>query len=877
MEIRREITMRFGIIYFLIALVGLVIVVKIFMIQNVDTAHWSQIAKDLRSNTTEIFAKRGNICADDGTVLATSLPLYEIRMDLAASRIKEIFNTESNLLVNEVSDYLGISKPDLQSRLNAAFLKKNRWFLLVNDKLDITQLAGLKKLRCMSRSKFGSGLIVVAENNRILPHGDLASRTIGVLNKGAFGGVHGNVGYNGIEGLEENYLSGQNGLALKRNLSGIWVNMPLIDPVNGKDVITTLNVNLQDYAQTALMKQMITSDAEWGTAIVMEVATGNIKAIANLGRKKDGTYGETYNYAIGHQGCSEPGSTFKLVSLMVGLEHGYIDTTERFDTGVGKWEYKGQTVYDSDYGHGGHGVISVKKIFELSSNVGTAKVITKYYENRKEDFIDRIYNFGLNKPLGLGFLGEGTPQIKYPTDQNWWGPSLAWISFGYEIKVTPMQTLTFYNAIANNGKMVKPRFIDEVREDGILVRKFPVEVINPSICSRKTLTIAQELLKGVVEHGTGKALKSPYYKLAGKTGTAQIAYDNAGYSVGGQKRYQASFCGYFPADNPKYSCIVVIVGPKGKYYGGSVAGPVFREIADKVYATFLDPIPPRQDTIIPAPPVKPGLKDDILRETMELELQASSEIKDGTLAYAKSEGPKVTVSGMMNMPGMMPDVTGMGASDAVYALESAGMNVKIKGFGRVMSQSVPAGAPIQKDFPVVLELGVGELLGDSTRLLASVADSLVQGPVQLADQIKAAVKAVQPDEADEDDVAPELRNTPAQVAPAPKKNVTSDKKVTVPAKKAAPSTTQKKTTTTVKEPATTKKPVTTAKKPATATKVPAATAGKKTAAPTTKKPAAATAKKPDAANQTKTKNTKAQIKNNANAKKTTNGNTGQRK
>ncbi|HLN74938.1 MAG TPA: penicillin-binding protein [Prolixibacteraceae bacterium] len=674
-----------------------------------NTEKWQTIAKDLRNNTAEIWAKRGNICADDGSILSTSVPYYEIRMDMQAPRIQQIFAKESETMISELSVFFGFSPSDFRARVKAAYEKKNRWFLINPTQIDHNQFQEFKKLKTMTRSHFGSGLVVVTENRRILPHGDLASRTIGVLNKGAFGGVHGNVGYTGVEGLAENYLAGQNGMALKRNFSGSWINTPLIEPKEGKDVITTINVNLQDYAQSSLEKQMEISQAEWGTAIVMEVKTGNIKAIANMGLKKDGTYGETYNFAFGHAGCSEPGSTFKLMSLMVAMEEGYVDTADMFDTGRGLWEYRGQKMLDSDFDHGGHGLISMKRIFELSSNIGTAKIITKFFEGKEKEFIDRIYSFGLNKPLGLGFLGEAEPYIKYPTDPSWWGPSLAWIAHGYEIKIAPIQTLAFYNAVANNGVMVKPKFIEEVREDGIPVRKFPTEVINPSICSKSTLSKAKGMLEGVCLYGTGKSLKNPYYTIAGKTGTAVIANENKGYKTGGSKKYQASFVGYFPADNPKFTCIVVIVGPKGKFYGGSVAGPVFRGIADKVYASYLEPakdsIPPYNEV----PVVKPGLRSDVTLLSQELGFKTQSQNLTTERVAVTNDSMTVFVTGVSDMPGTVPEVIGMGADDAVYILEKAGLRTQINGFGRVYRQSLIPGMPFTKGETISLELGFDEL------------------------------------------------------------------------------------------------------------------------------------------------------------------------
>ncbi len=704
MEIRKDIIFRFGIIYFLAVLTGVVVVVKIALIQNMDTGKWKQIAKNLKDNTSEIQARRGNICADDGTILATSVPYYELRMDLAAPQVKRVFANDADQFSLEVAEFFKISKSKFKQDLVKAFKSENRWFLIDKDKVNFNQLCDFKRLDMMGHAYFGSGLIVVGESDRIMPHEDMASRTIGTLNKGAYGGTHGNVGYSGIEGLMEGYLAGENGTSVRKNLSGRWVDVTIADPKDGKDVIATININLQDCAQNALMSQMMSSQAEWGTAVVMEVKTGAIKAIANLGKRSDGSYSEIYNYALGHAGCSEPGSTFKLVSLMAALERGCVDTADVFDTGIGKWDYKGETIYDSDYNHGGHGMISVKRIFELSSNIGVAKIITKYYEGHERDFIDRIYNFGLNKPLGLGFAGEGIPYIKYPGDKDWWGTSLAWISYGYEIKLTPLQTLTFYNAVANNGVMVKPKFVEEIRENGELVHSFDTEVINPSICSKETLSTARSLLEGVCTEGTGKDLQNPFFPIAGKTGTAQVAYQNEGYSKEGKKNYQASFVGYFPADDPKYSAIVVIVGPKGLYYGASVAGPVFKEIVGKVYASFLDYRDTTKTRIAIVPDVKKGFRDQVEDAAESLDLRIDEGQIGSELIQVNAINGKTVVSGTPVDEGLIPDVTGMGGSDAVYLMEKAGVKVKLSGVGKVISQSIAAGSKIEKGQTIILEL-----------------------------------------------------------------------------------------------------------------------------------------------------------------------------
>jgi cell division protein FtsI (penicillin-binding protein 3) len=437
----------------------------------------------------------------------------------------------------------------------------------------------------------------------------------------------------------------------------------------------------------------------------MEVKTGEVKALANLGRKSDGSYAETYNFALGHQGSSEPGSTFKLMSMMVAMEHGYVDTSDVFDTGNGVWKYRGQTVYDSDYYRGGHGKLTMKEIFELSSNVGVAKIITKFYEGREKEYIDRIYNFGLNKPMGLGLFGEGMPKIKYPGDSDWWGPSLAWISYGYEIKLTPLQTAAFYNAVANNGKMVKPKFVKEVRRNGMLEKEFKTEVINPAICSKETLSKAQDLLKGVCINGTGRTLNNPYFPIAGKTGTAQVAYNNQGYEKEGRRNYQASFAGYFPSDDPQYTCVVVIVGPKGLYYGGSVAGPVFKEIVGKVYASFMEPRENELEQMAMSPQVKAGFKDKIELTAEELKLDIQAEKTDSKFIRVIADQDKLSASELAVDEGLVPDVRGMGGSDALFLLETSGLKVKMKGIGKVQKQSLQAGAKIKEGQTIYIDLG----------------------------------------------------------------------------------------------------------------------------------------------------------------------------
>ena len=408
MDVRKEIVFRLGLIYFAGFLFVAFMIIKLILIQTTDTSQWEEVARNLRNNTESIPAKRGSVYAEDGTVIATSVPYYELRFDLAAPQVIKMYEKYNKQFTNEVTRFFGIDGPSFQKRMDEAFKKKSRWFLLYPHKVNYNQLKDLKSLSTLDKKCFGSGLNPVSESERVLPRGDIAKRTIGMLNKGAHGGIHGKIGYSGIEGMMEGYLSGVDGLALKRNLSGQWTNVSMYEPKDGMDIVTTINVTFQDLTEKALRQQLEISKADWGTAVVMEVSTGEIKAIANLGLY-EGMYSETYNYAIGHS--SEPGSTFKLMSIVAALEHGKIDTSTIIDTGNGLWTYRGQNVKDSDYGRRSHGKITVKKIFELSSNVGVAKTIVRSFEGHEKDFMNRINSFGLNKQLGLGFAGEGVPQI----------------------------------------------------------------------------------------------------------------------------------------------------------------------------------------------------------------------------------------------------------------------------------------------------------------------------------------------------------------------------------------------------------------------------------------------------------------------------------
>ncbi|MBN2520711.1 MAG: penicillin-binding protein 2, partial [Bacteroidales bacterium] len=578
MSIKKDIVWRVAVIYFSILFFALLIIGRVFYLQFFESEKWKSKSEMISYQDVTIEPNRGDIYSNDGRLLATSVPFYEVRMDLNSNALNsDLFYEKVDSLALCLSYLFKDRSQNEYRRLLILNKNKGNRYFLIQKHVTYTQLKKLRNFPIFRLGRYKGGLIIEQTNKRIMPHLNLAARTIGYISEG---------GAVGLEGAYDKYLRGVVGVKLMQKLSGgVW--MPIddknaIEPQNGKDIITTIDINFQDVAEQALLKQLLKVDAIHGCAVLMEVETGDIKAISNLKRNSDGTYSELYNFAIGES--TEPGSTFKLASLIVALEDKHIDLDDTVQTGNGEIEYYGIKLTDSK--EGGYGKITIKEAFEYSSNVGISKVITKYYGKNERKFIDRLYSMNLNEKLGMEIKGEGDPLIKYPSDPTWSGISLPWMSIGYELRLTPLQILTFYNAIANDGKMIKPRFVKGIMEHGEITRSFKMEVINHSICSKQTIIKVKELLEGVVENGTAQNLKNPNYKIAGKTGTAQIANKKYGYNHDKGVSYQASFVGYFPADNPKYSCIVVVNSPSRYiYYGNIVAGPVFKEIADKVYAT----------------------------------------------------------------------------------------------------------------------------------------------------------------------------------------------------------------------------------------------------------------------------------------------------
>jgi len=703
---KQEIVTRITSVYFLVTLIVLAIVFKMAYIQTIQKGKW--IAKEKTISIREIQAVRGNIYSEDGKVLAVSVPYYRILVDFGDNAFKRtLFHEKIDSLALSLSKmFKDKSTGDYMLELKKAEEKKERYHLL-HSKVTYKQLKEILNFPFFREGRFSSGLIAEPYSKRVKPHNYLSSRTIGYIAKDSKENTV------GVEGAYDIDLRGVNGMRLMQKLAGNDMWMPVndgneVEPVDGKDVITTLNLNMMDITETALLNQLKLLEAKHGTAILMEVETGDIKAIANLSLNDEGNYEESYNFAIGQS--SEPGSVIKLASLISLLEDEKLTINDNVNTQGGEIKFGDFTIRDSH--KGGYGTITVKQAFEQSSNVAFAKLMWNNYKDNPEDFVDRLYNIGLNKKNGIEIRGEGSPYIKYPGEKHWYRVSLPQMSIGYELKITPLQILCLYNAIANNGKMMKPRFVKEVREFSHSERKIEPEVLNSSICSQNTIKDVKKCLEGVVANGTATNIKNSKFKIAGKTGTAQIANENLGYETVKGKTYQASFVGYFPADKPKYSCIVVIYAPqKVSYYGSGAAAPIFGEIAENVYATALDihkEVNSKGSKLKSAnniPFSKNGYKKELefVFRNISTPIQNNSTI-DINWINTRHNDDYVEFQNKKILKNKVPSVRGMGAKDALYILENVGMTVVLKGRGTVTNQSIEPGKPFSKGQKITIEL-----------------------------------------------------------------------------------------------------------------------------------------------------------------------------
>ena len=694
MNIRANILLRVYLSFGLIVLFAVAVLVRLGDVQFVEGHKWRAMADSLSTKYVTVEAARGNIYSVDGSLLATSIPEYELRMDTYAGGIAEdkVFNSKVDSLGLAMSAYFKDKSAKEYSRyLRSARKDKERYFL-IKRKVGYQDLKAVRAFPLYNIGKHTGGLIAVQQNKRIRPFKFLAARTIGYKNENVANGV-------GLEGAYGEYINGESGKRLMQRIAGgVW--MPINDeaevaPKEGADIISTIDINMQDLAQSALEKQLIASDAHHGAVILMEVKTGEIRAIANYTKVAPGEYKETFNYAIA--GNQDPGSTFKVASYMALLEDKMVDTNSMI--GTGNYQIPGKLIKDS---HGSIGVVTVKRAFEESSNAAIAQMVNTHYKNDQSKFTDHLYDWHLNEKMGLQIPGEAQPNVKNPKNRSWnKNMTLPQMAYGYEMQLTPLKMLSLYNAIANNGRYIAPIFVKEIRKLGNPIKQFEARVINEQIASPTTIKKMQAMLAGVFTNGTGKTLASKFYPIAGKTGTAQVADDNRGYR--GKRQYQSSMCGYFPADNPKYSLIVVINDPKGAYYAAAVAGPPFREIADRIYASDAQMYNKISSHLV-GNTVNPEAKNGPSKPVKKV--YASLGIK---ALYASKTAKLDTNNGVAyeefnTVKGVMPDIKGMGLKDALFLAGNAGLKTKVKGSGKVVAQSIAAGSRIGKGLALIIEL-----------------------------------------------------------------------------------------------------------------------------------------------------------------------------
>ena len=693
---------RLGVLYLFFVVLAFWIVVELVLLKVFNVNDWKDKARKVESSSAIVEATRGDILDEKGRKLACSVPNYRLYMDMLAEGLTDgLFNQHVDSLSIYLSRFFRDKSPaEYKRNLRLARQNGRRYYMINSRRISFTELQKVNNFPLFRLGKNKSGFVPEQYDQRKLPFGSLASRTIGKL--------YGESSKGGMIGLERAYdepLRGTNGVSSMKRISGRWIPEVIVTPIDGMDLVTHLDIAYQDVAEHALRRQLIRQDAQHGVAILMEVKTGGIKAIVNLHRQGKGVYVEDhFNYAIGEN--AEPGSTFKLFAIMAALEDGVIELSDSIDTGNGAFKFYDRIMRDSQ--EGGYGWLSVKEVIEKSSNIGISRIIDQHYKSNPRRFVDELYDMELHKPLGVEIKGEGNPVIKYPGDETWSGVTLPWMTIGYEVQMSPLHTLAFYNAIANKGKLVRPAFAKGLSRNGTMTKRFSPEVLNSSICSRSTIAKAHELLLGVVENGTANNLRNKQYSIAGKTGTAQVAKGKLGYRSGGVQ-YQASFVGYFPADNPRYSCIVVVNAPSNSiYYGNIVAGSVFREIADRVYASDLQmnkKEKSKKELVKGVFPFsKGGTYEDLMTVYNELDFDVEENDINGDWVSARASESGIGLRQKPIPHGVVPAVIGMGARDAVAILENMGLNVHIQGVGRVVSQSLKSGTAYRSGNTIFLKL-----------------------------------------------------------------------------------------------------------------------------------------------------------------------------
>lgn len=696
---------RYFFVILLLGLVGVAIVVKAGITMFAERQYWMDVADRFIKENVTVKPNRGNIISADGKLMASSLPEYRIYMDFKAGG-----EEKDSMLVNhmdEICEGLHRIFPDKSAAEFKAHLKKGRRsgsrnYLIYPRRISYIQYKEAKRLPVFKLNKYKGGFIELAYNQRKKPFGSLATRTLGDLYADTAQGAK-----NGIELAFDTILKGRDGVTHRQKVMNKYLNIVDIPPVDGCDIITTIDVDMQDICEKALVDKLKEINATVGVAVLMEVATGEVKAIVNMTKGNDGEYYEIRNNAISDM--MEPGSTFKTASIMVALEDGKISPDDGVDTGNGVMMMHGRPMKDHNWHRGGYQYLTVTQILMVSSNVGVSSIIDKYYGSNPGKFVDGLKRMSLDQPLHLQIAGEGAPNIRGPKQRYFSKTTLPWMSIGYETQVPPMNILTFYNAIANNGVMVRPKFVRAAMRGSEVVQEYPTEVINPKICSDRTLSQIREILRKVVSEGLAKPAGSKQFAVSGKTGTAQVSQGAAGYKSG-RVNYLVSFCGYFPSEAPKYSCIVSIQKPGLPASGGLMAGSVFGKIAERVYAKDLRlNLTHAIDTnSVVIPDVKAGEIHQTKRVLDELKIQSQTQfpLKEGKETWGSTHAaPKAVILESRELKrDYVPSVIGMGAKDAVYLLESKGLKVSLTGVGKVKSQSIANGTLVRKGQTIRLVL-----------------------------------------------------------------------------------------------------------------------------------------------------------------------------
>jgi len=722
---KRAIINRYGLIVIVFFIVFLTIIGYIINIMFVEGEQWRALGKtETIKKDREIKPNRGNIYSDDGRLLAASEPLYNVYMDFMSEGIRE------DTLMKYVGDLSAALSKKFKDRTTAEYKKifldnwalsrkelakieenktkekkekitvKTRHVRIVKGNINYVDLKEIRTFPFFDQRSNRSGMYVEEKANRKMPFSGLASRTIGSL--------YGDLDRKAASGIEMKYdsiLRGKPGIKSRRKVQGRWIDIIEVPAEDGWDVQTTLNVDIQDITEQALYSKLKETEAESGTAIVMEVATGEIKAISNLDRNANGTYTEGKPNAFSYM--NEPGSTFKAVSMMVALEDGVVRPQDQFHVGTGLYQHAGRWIRDHYWQRGqDRGDLTAAEGMHISSNIVLAKIILKGYANDPTRYVQRLHDLGITRKIAwdIPLKGrEGTSIIRFPNDKSsyWSKTTLAWMSFGYETQIPPIYMLMFYNGIANNGKMIKPYLTKAFLKDGKVEQKFETEVINPSMCSERTLNEIKAMLVGVINEGTGRTVRSKAFQIAGKTGTAQIA------TGGGYSGHYVSFCGYFPAEKPIYSCFVGIRKPKGIPSGGLMPGGVFKRIAEEVYARniYTTPAACKADSLLTKIPYsKNGLLDQILIVLNELQIPYTPPVGNAKWVQTDARQSNLELQKANISEGLVPNVYGMGIKDALLALENAGLQVTVNGYGRVTSQSIPAGSRAVKGAWIKLEM-----------------------------------------------------------------------------------------------------------------------------------------------------------------------------